>query len=73
MANKDQVKLSILRRKQVQQRTGLSRSSIYLRIQDSTFPKPIPLGARAVGWLEHEVEEWLSSRVREREGGESVK
>jgi prophage regulatory protein len=68
MANTDQSKLSILRRKQVEQRTGLSRSSIYLRIQDNTFPKPIPLGARAVGWLEHEVEEWLTSKVRRRDG-----
>lgn len=63
MAKTNQEKLSILRRKQVEKRTGLSRSTIYLRIQEGTFPRPINLGARAVGWLENEIEEWLSSRI----------
>lgn len=53
----------ILRRKQVQDLTGLSRSTIYLRIAHGTFPKAISLGARAVGWLESEIDEWLESRV----------
>lgn len=72
MANTNQEKLSILRRKQVEQRTGLSRSSIYLRIQESTFPKPVPLGARAVGWFEHEIEEWLATCGENRETGEGA-
>ena len=63
MSNTDQEKLSILRRKQVEKRTGLSRSTIYLRIQEGAFPKPVNLGARAVGWLENEIEAWLAERV----------
>ena len=63
MANTNQEKLSILRRKQVEQRTGLSRSTIYLRIQEGTFPRPINLGVRAVGWLENEIEAWLAARM----------
>ncbi len=63
MANTNQEKLSILRRKQVEKRTGLSRSTIYLRIQEGTFPRPIKLGARAVGWLENEIEAWLVARM----------
>jgi prophage regulatory protein len=63
VANKNQEKLSILRRKQVEKRTGLSRSTIYLRIQEGTFPRPIKLGARAVGWLENEIEAWLAARL----------
>jgi len=63
MANTNQKKLSILRRKQVEKRTGLSRSTIYLRIQQGTFPRPINLGARAVGWLENEIEAWLVARM----------
>ena len=63
MANKNQEKLSILRRKQVEKRTGLSRSTLYLRIQEGTFPRPINLGARAVGWLENEIEAWLVARM----------
>ena len=55
---------SILRRPQVEARTGLSRSTIYSRIQDGTFPRPILLGSRAVGWLEHEIDEWLDRRIK---------
>jgi predicted DNA-binding transcriptional regulator AlpA len=47
-------RVMILRRKQVEQRTGLSRSTIYLRIAQGTFPKTVSLGARAVGWLDSE-------------------
>jgi len=66
MVNTIQEKLSILRRKQVETRTGLSRSTIYLRIQEGTFPKPVNLGARAVGWLENEIEAWLAARLEVR-------
>ncbi len=69
MANANQEKLSILRRKQVENRTGLSRSTIYLRIKEGTFPRPINLGARAVGWLENEIEEWLTARMEIRNNG----
>jgi prophage regulatory protein len=55
--------LTILRRKQVEARTGLSRSTIYLRVSEGTFPRPVSLGARAVGWIESEVSGWLVSRI----------
>jgi prophage regulatory protein len=56
--------LTILRRKQVEIRTGLSRSTIYARIAAGIFPKPIDLGGgRAVGWIEAEIEAWLQSRI----------
>lgn len=54
---------AILRLPVVKGRTGLSRSTIYLRIAEGSFPKPINLGSRAVGWLESEVDAWLASRV----------
>jgi prophage regulatory protein len=54
MANENQA-LTILRCNQVKERTGLSRSTIYLRIQEGTFPKPVNLGIRAVGWPSGEV------------------
>lgn len=41
---------------EVQDRTGKSRSSIYQGINKGTFPKPIKLGPRAVGWIEAEIE-----------------
>jgi prophage regulatory protein len=57
---------AILRLPAVIARTGLSRSTIYQRVSEGTFPKPLSLGARAVGWLESEIDEWLSSRLRAR-------
>ena len=64
MSNLTQERLSILRCKQVQARTGLARSTIYLHIKTGTFPRPVPLGARAVGWLESEISDWIAQRVR---------
>ncbi len=52
--------------------TGLSRSTIYLFIQEGTFPKPIKLGARAVGWLENDLDVWLAARVEIRDNGKEV-
>jgi prophage regulatory protein len=66
MMNTNPEKLSILRRKQVEQRTGLSRSTIYDHIQKGSFPRPVKLGARAVGWLENEIDTWLATRLAER-------
>lgn len=60
---------SFLRLPQVKQRTGLSRSSIYAKISRGEFPSPVNLGARAVGWLESELDEWISDRVSEARGG----
>jgi prophage regulatory protein len=63
----------ILRRPSVEAVTGLSRSSIYERLNpkseyfDPNFPKPIKLGKRAVGWRESDVAAWLESRS----GGEA--
>jgi prophage regulatory protein len=53
----------ILRLPEVKARTGLSRSTIYLRVSEGTFPEPIKLGDRAVGWVEAEVEEWLRQLI----------
>ena len=53
----------ILRLPAVKTRTGLSRSTIYHRIAQGTFPKSVSLGARAVGWLEAEIQEWLQRRI----------
>lgn len=64
--------ISILRRKTVETRTGLSRSSIYERMRVGNFPKPICLGGRAVGWLEHEIEDWLVQQVRKSRQGTGI-
>lgn len=57
----------ILRRRELETAYGLSRSGIYDLMQKGSFPKPISLGARSVGWLADEVEAWLATRVAARE------
>jgi prophage regulatory protein len=51
--------LAILRCKQVAREVGLSRSTIYQRIKDGTFPAPIRLGERAVGWRAGDIDRFL--------------
>jgi len=53
----------ILRLPAVKQRTGLSRSTLYEMMKRGQFPKPIPLGARAVGFIESEVAAWIDQRI----------
>lgn len=61
--------LAILRRKQVEVRTGLARSTIYDKLStksprfDPTFPRSVPIGLHAVGWIESEISAWLESRI----------
>ena len=64
MSDAIQPRLSILRRKEVQVRTGLARSTIYLYIKAGLFPKPVALGPRAVGWIESEVSDWIAERMK---------
>lgn len=64
MTEQYQRALTILRRKQVEARTGLKRSAIYAAIQAGTFPSPVSLGGRAVGWPEHEIEAWIANRIQ---------
>ncbi|AAZ98630.1 Possible Transcriptional Regulator [Thiobacillus denitrificans ATCC 25259] len=64
MAAQLKTALTILRRRQVEKRVGLTRSPLYARIQAGTFPKPIRLGnGRAVGWIEAEIDAWLDEQI----------
>ena len=58
----------ILRLPDVKAATGLSRSTIYKRISEGTFPEPIALGARARGFLESEVDGWLHRQIEASRG-----
>lgn len=55
--------LRILRLPRVKDRSGLSRSSIYVQISLGLFPRPISLGGRAVGWLESDIDNWIQAKV----------
>jgi prophage regulatory protein len=51
----------ILRLRTVVELTGLSRSTIYLRIAKGDFPRQVSLGGRAIGWRESDVYSWLEA------------
>lgn len=53
----------IIRLPEVIEITGLSRSTIYLRMSKGEFPQSISLGERAVGWLATHVEQWVDECV----------
>jgi prophage regulatory protein len=53
----------IRRRREVQKQSGLSRSTLYARIEAGLWPKPVSLGARAVGWPDAEVQAVLRARI----------
>lgn len=62
----------ILPRKEVEARTRLSCSAIYAKMTpnprrpgyyDPTFPKPVKIGVRAVGWVESEIEGWIAAQI----------
>ena len=54
---------SFLRLPIVRARTGLGRSTIYLRVSEGRFPTPVSLGGRAVGWVESEVNDWIEKQI----------
>lgn len=75
MAESSTIHPRVLRLKQVLERVGLSRSTIYDRMNpaspryDDTFPKPIKIGSSAVGWLESSISKWIESLVDSPLGG----
>lgn len=54
-----------LRLPEVIYRTSLKKSTIYEFIANGSFPKPINLGSRAVGWLEEEIDQWLDKKIQQ--------
>lgn len=57
--------VSLLRRPEVESRTGLSRSEIYRRIKEGSFPSPVTLGHRVVAWPSTTIDEWVDAQIRQ--------
>lgn len=57
------IAISILRRPDVDARTGLSRSALYTKMAANTFPRSVRLGVCAVGWIESEIDDRLAAQV----------
>lgn len=56
----------LLKRIEVERITGLSRSSIYAKMNEGGFPKPVRVGLKAVRWVEEEIRDWITERMEER-------
>ncbi|WP_295533774.1 AlpA family transcriptional regulator [uncultured Thioclava sp.] len=54
----------IYRRPDVEKLVGLSRSTLYAMMAEGSFPKPVKLGKRAVGWREADLHTWLADRIK---------
>jgi len=52
----------VIRRREVEARIGLACSTIYAMMADDRFPRPVKIGRRAVGWVEEDIDKWLSDR-----------
>ena len=57
----------LIRLPEVEKRTGLRKSTVYEYIARNKFPKPVQLGAKAVAWVEAEVNEWINKRIQQRD------
>ena len=54
----------ILRRTEVEEIVGISRSTLYSMVAEGRFPRPIRIGRRAVGWRWSHVKSWLDAAER---------
>lgn len=53
----------LIRRKEVQAKTGLGASSIYALMKTGEFPQCLNLSERRVAWIESEVDQWITNRI----------
>jgi prophage regulatory protein len=53
----------LIRIRDVMERTGLSRTVLYRKIQHNDFPQPVRITIRCVGWLESEINAWVNQRI----------
>ena len=77
MDKKQSPQKRLIRLPEVMNRTGYGKTSIYRKMEDGSFPKSIKLGGplenptafdcRAIAWIEDEVEQWIESRIEERD------
>lgn len=59
--------MKLIRLKQVTERTGLGRSSIYNYMAAGYFPRSVKLGPRLVAWVENEIDEWIADKISNRD------
>jgi prophage regulatory protein len=68
MSSQAQPKI-LLRRPDVEKRTGLKRAHIYALMKQGAFPQAVPLAGRAVAWIADEVDNWITGRIQQARSG----
>jgi prophage regulatory protein len=53
----------ILRLGSVLERTGLSRSTLYRKIEQGSFPRQVRISERCIGWRDSDIEQWLRNPI----------
>lgn len=67
LSQEQQIKnLRLIRRKEVQAKTGFGASSIYAEMAKGNFPKPVFISERRVAWIESEIDAWIAERIASR-------
>lgn len=62
----------LIRRKEVQTKTGLGASSIYAMMKNGEFPLCLNLSERRVAWVESEVDQWINNRITQHKAAQGV-
>ena len=62
--------LALIRLCDVMNKTGVKRAWIYKLMKKNEFPQAVKLGSRSVAWVESEVDEWISSKINQRDGAQ---
>lgn len=71
--SKEIMTTKLMRLPDVLTRVAISRSKLYAKVKEGTFPAPVSLGARAVAWVEQEVEDWIAALVAKSRGERGLK
>lgn len=58
--------MRLIKLKEVMDRTGMAKSTIYKYMDEGSFPKNVKLGARSVAWVEGEIDEWIMEKIQQR-------
>jgi prophage regulatory protein len=67
-----QTEQRLIRRKEVQTKTGLGASSIYAMMKNGEFPQCLNLSERRVAWIESEVDQWIANRIAQHKATNAV-
>ena len=68
MQHKNTTERRLIRLGKVCAKTGLSKAGVYKRMNEKSFPERVPLGGRAVAWVESEIDDWVEQQIESRSG-----